>query len=104
MRDFPVTKPSLQSWEQGVTVPGKLSAKLWRLSSSNTPRITDAPVYSRWKTPNQDTAEIRKLRMSEMPLLAIAKGLRTLRIRYQPDLRRKTACEGECITHSVLAF
>ena len=41
-------------------------ARLWRLSWHNNPKITDAPVYGRWKTSSKDTAEIKKLRQSGM--------------------------------------
>jgi len=71
MRDFPVTAASLKSWEQGVTAPGKLAAKALEAFLEQHPRITDAPVYGRWKSPNKDVGEIRKLRKSGMTLLSI---------------------------------
>jgi transcriptional regulator with XRE-family HTH domain len=71
MRDFPVTAASLKSWEQGVTSPGKLASKALESFLVQHPKITDAPVYGRWKSPNKDVGEIRKLRKSGMTLLSI---------------------------------
>jgi transcriptional regulator with XRE-family HTH domain len=72
MHDFPVSIPSIQSWEQGVQTPGKLAAKALEAFLEQHPKITDAPVYGRWKSPNKDIAEIHKLRKSGMTLLSIA--------------------------------
>lgn len=72
MHDFPVSIPSIQSWEQGVQPPGKLAAKALEVFLERHPKITDAPVYGRWKSPNKDIAEIHKLRKSGMTLLSIA--------------------------------
>jgi hypothetical protein len=44
----------------------------WRHFTEQHPKITDAPVYGRWKSPNKDIAEIRKLRKSGLTLLSIA--------------------------------
>jgi transcriptional regulator with XRE-family HTH domain len=72
MHDFPVSIPSIQSWEQGVQTPGKLAARALEAFLEQHPKITDAPAYGRWKSPNKDIAEIRKLRKSGMTLLSIA--------------------------------
>jgi transcriptional regulator with XRE-family HTH domain len=71
MRDFPVTAASLKSWEQGVTIPGKFAARALEAFLEQHPKITDAPVYGRWSSPNKDVPEIRKLRKSGMTLLSI---------------------------------
>jgi hypothetical protein len=34
------------------------------------PKITDAPVYGRWKSPSKDVPEIRNLRMAGITLLS----------------------------------
>jgi len=71
MRDFPVTAASLKSWEQGVTVPGKLAAKALDAFLEQHPKITDAPKFGRWSAPNKNVPKIRKLRMTGMTLLSI---------------------------------
>jgi transcriptional regulator with XRE-family HTH domain len=70
--DLPVSIPSIQSWEQGVQTPGKLAAKALETFLEQHPKITDAPAYGRWKSPNKDVAEIHKLRKTGMTLLSIA--------------------------------
>jgi transcriptional regulator with XRE-family HTH domain len=72
MHDLSVSIPSIQSWEQGVTSPGKFATKALETFLEQHPRITDAPVYGRWKSPDKDIAEIHKLRKSGMTLLSIA--------------------------------
>jgi transcriptional regulator with XRE-family HTH domain len=72
MHDLPVSIPSIQSWEQGVQLPGMFAAKALETFLEQHPKITDAPVYGRWKSPNKDVAEIHKLRKTGMTLLSIA--------------------------------
>jgi transcriptional regulator with XRE-family HTH domain len=72
MHDLPVSIPSLQSWEQGVQFPGMFATKALETFLEQHPKITDAPVYGRWKNPNKDVAEIHKLRKTGMTLLSIA--------------------------------
>jgi transcriptional regulator with XRE-family HTH domain len=72
MHDLPVSIASIQSWEQGIQFPGMFATKALETFLEQHSKITDAPVYGRWKTPNKDIAEIRKLRKSGMTLLSIA--------------------------------
>ena len=71
MHDFPVSIPAIQSWKQGVTAPGKLAAKALEAFLEQHPKITDAPKFGRWSSPNKDVPEIRNLRKSGMTLLSI---------------------------------
>src|ERR1700692_1558146 len=54
MHDLPVSIPSIQSWEQGVQFPGIFATKALETFLEQHSKITDAPVYGRWKSPNRD--------------------------------------------------
>jgi len=72
IQDLPVSIPAIQSWEQGVTSPGKLAARALETFLEQHPKIADAPKFGRWSVPNKDVPEIRKLRKSGMTLFSIA--------------------------------
>jgi DNA-binding transcriptional regulator YiaG len=70
--DFPVSKFTIQSWQQRRTAPEHWASKALEAFLEQHPKITDAPAYGRWKSPNKDVAEIHKLRKTGMTLLSIA--------------------------------
>lgn len=72
-RDFPISISALQKWEIGIYAPDVFAFRALEAFLDQHPIITDAPRFGRWKepVPAETVADIRKLRESGMPLLAI---------------------------------